>query len=107
MNKPYASVELSSAELNALTGPTVLEFGSNQCGICRAAQPDIAAALAPHPELRHIKVQDGSGLPLGRSFGVKLWPTLVFLQNGQEVARVVRPRGSDEVRDALEAVVAD
>lgn len=106
MNKAYASVELSSAELNALSGPTVLEFGSNTCGICRAAQPDIQEALAPHPDIRHIKVQDGSGLPLGRSFGIKLWPTLVVLQDGKEVARVVRPRSSEAVRDVLESVGA-
>ena len=29
--------------------------------------------------------------PLGRSFRVKLWPTLVFLRDGEEVARLVRP----------------
>jgi thioredoxin 1 len=37
--------------------------------------------------VRHVKVEDGSGRRLGRSFGVKLWPTLVFLRDGREVAR--------------------
>ena len=41
----------------------------------------IAGAFASHPEVRHLKVEDGPGRPLGRSFRVKLWPTLVFLQD--------------------------
>jgi thioredoxin 1 len=44
------------------------------------------------PGVRHVKVEDGSGRRLGRSFGVKLWPTLVFLRDGTERARAVRPR---------------
>ena len=49
----------------------------------------------------HVKVEDGPGLPLGRSFKVKLWPTLVFLHDGREVARLVRPSGTDQIVDAL------
>ena len=45
--------------------------------------------------------EDGPGRPLGRSFRIKLWPTVVVLKDGQEVARVVRPVSSDEVRVAL------
>ena len=89
------------SEVDALPGPTVLEFGTGWCGWCRAAQPLIAGGFASHPDLRHIKVEDGPGRPLGRSFGVKLWPTLVFLKDGQEVARLTRPSNLDEVREAM------
>jgi thioredoxin 1 len=98
---PYASAQPTRAEVDALPGRTVLEFGANWCSICQAATPDIAEALADQPALRHLRVEDGRGLPLGRSFGVKLWPTLVMLQDGREVARVVRPGSSGEVADAL------
>lgn len=79
------------AEVDALPGLTLLEFGTGWCGHCRAAQPALAEALAPHALLRHIKVEDGPGHALGRSLRVKLWPTLVLLRDGQEIARVVRP----------------
>ncbi|EJO56563.1 thioredoxin family protein [Burkholderia multivorans] len=87
----YTSNAPTRAEVEALTGATVIEFGADWCGICAGAQPSIVASLAAHPEVRHLKIEDGPGRPLGRSFGVKLWPTLVFLRDGVEVARVVRP----------------
>ncbi len=101
---PYSSKEPSRAEIEALGGDAVLEFGANWCGICQAAERvigDALAARAASAPLRHLRVEDGRGRPLGRSFGIKLWPTLVVLKNGREVARVVRPRGAQEIADAL------
>lgn len=93
--------EPSREEIDALAEPTVLEFGAAHCGHCRAAQPLIAQALERHPGARHIKVEDGPGRRLGRSFRVKLWPTLVFLRQGQEVARLVRPADAAAIEQAL------
>jgi len=106
MNTTYASTEPSRAEVDGLAGATVLEFGTGWCGWCRGAQPHIAAAFAGHPDVRHLKIEDGPGRPLGRSFRVKLWPTLVFLKDGQEVARVVRPDDAQQVRQGLEKAIA-
>ena len=97
----YAATEPKREEMDATPGATVLEFGSPWCGWCRRAQPLIAEALQAHPGVRHIKVADASGKRLGRSFGVKLWPTLVFIRDGSEAARVVRPDDTDEIRQAL------
>ncbi|MFZ5510708.1 MAG: thioredoxin family protein [Pseudomonadota bacterium] len=104
MTTAFAQTEPTRAEVEALMGPTVLEFGTPWCGYCRAAQPLIAAAFAAHPRVHHIKIEDGSGRPLGRSFGVKFWPTLVFLRDGQEVARLVRPTDTEAIARALAAI---
>lgn len=88
-------------DVDALTGLTLLEFGTDWCGHCRAAQSAIAQALSAHSGWRHLKVEDGPGRQLGRSFRVKLWPTLVLLRYGLEVARLVRPTRADEVTQAL------
>ena len=96
----------SRAEVDALAGPTLLEFGTDWCGHCRRAQPALAAALAGHPAVRHLRVEDGPGRALGRSFGVRLWPTLVFLADGREQARLVRPTEAAPVAEALQALSA-
>lgn len=97
----YAETAPARAELDALAGPTLLEFGSATCGHCRRAQPLIAQALAAHPGLRHLKIADSKGRRLGRSYRVKLWPTLVLLQDGKEVGRLVRPAAAGEIAAAL------
>jgi thioredoxin 1 len=98
-----ANPQLSRSEVDALSGATLLEFGAAWCGVCRATAPAIRSALAGHPGVRHLKIEDGPGRPLGRSFGVKLWPTLVFLRDGRETARLVRPRDMKTIADALAA----
>jgi thioredoxin 1 len=103
MTTPYEIAQPARSDVDALAGVTALEFGTDWCGFCRAAAPLIADALSAYPQVRHMKVEDGSGRPLGRSFRVKLWPTVVILKDGQELARVVRPADADQVRTALAA----
>lgn len=101
--KPYLSAieSPSLTEVQALPGLVLLEFGTEWCGHCRAAQPLVAQALTQQPQWRHLKVEDGPGRALGRSYRVKLWPTLVFLRDGQEVARLVRPASAQDMDTAM------
>ena len=103
--KPYLSaIEAPSlAEVQALPGLTLLEFGTELCGHCRAAQPLIAQALTTQMQMQtqtpclHLKIEDGPGRALGRHYRVKLWPTLVVLRDGQEVGRMVRPAAASDI----------
>lgn len=97
----YTEEAPTREEIDAMHGPVVLEFGTSWCGWCRGAQPLIRSALERHAGVKHIKVEDGPGRPLGRSFRVKLWPTLVFLQDGREAARVTRPGNGAAIEEAL------
>jgi thioredoxin 1 len=101
MSAPYQTIAPERADIDALPGTVALEFGTGWCGYCQAAAPAIAAALKAQPAIIHLKVEDGPGRALGRSFRVKLWPTLIILKDGKEVARVVRPGAEGEVREAL------
>lgn len=87
-------------EIDALEGTTLIEFGTAWCGHCQAVQPALRDILGQYPKLRHLKVEDGKGRPLGRSFRVTLWPTLILMRNGKEIARLVRP-GREQIRQAL------
>jgi thioredoxin 1 len=98
--------EPTRSEVDGRQGTTVLEFGAGWCPICQAARPLIERALSTRQDIQHIWVEDGKGKPLGRSFRVKLWPTLIFVKDGQEVARVVRPNSVAEISDALSRVSA-
>jgi thioredoxin 1 len=99
--KPYETPGPSREAIDATEGPILLDFGTDWCGHCQAAAPAIADALREFPAVEHIKVEDGPGRPLGRSFRVKLWPTVIALKNGKEIARLVRPETTDQIREAL------
>lgn len=103
---PYTESPLSRAEVDALEQPLVLDFGTNWCGHCRAAEGLVAEVLSHHPAVRHIRVEDGPGKRLGRSFAVRLWPTLIFLHKGEERARLVRPASAAEIEEALASLEA-
>lgn len=104
----YATDAPSREEIDQIAEPLIIEFGAPWCGYCRAAQPVIAAGLAAGAgaAARHLRIEDGKGRPLGRSFAIKLWPTLVFLRQGREVARVVRPTDPQQLADALAELLA-
>jgi thioredoxin 1 len=104
MTRQYEGVEPRREEVDAMPDATVIEFGSPWCGYCRAAQPLIEQAFQAHEGVRHIKIADASGRRLGRSYKVKLWPTLVFLKDGVEAARLVRPGDAREISEALAQV---
>jgi thioredoxin 1 len=104
MSTSYLNPGPTRAEVEALQGATVLEFGTPWCGWCRAAQPRIEAALARCPEVRHLRIEDAPGRRLGRLFGITLWPTLIFLKNGEEISRLVRPGGAGEIEAELRRI---
>lgn len=88
----FVAEEPSRADVEAMPGEVLLEFGAPWCGHCIAAAPIAEHALGMREGVRHLRIEDGRGRPLGRSFRVKLWPTFVLLRDGVEQARAVRPR---------------
>jgi thioredoxin 1 len=103
-NPDYTTNEPPRDRIDGLAGATLLEFGSAWCGHCRRAAPLVQQAFEGHAEVGHIKIEDGSGRPLGRSFGVKLWPTLIFLRDGREISRLIRPADAGDIAAAMAAI---
>jgi thioredoxin 1 len=100
---PGEENEPTRDEVDRMPGPVVLEFGASWCPYCQATRPDVDRLLAQVPQVRHIWIEDGKGKPLGRSFRVKLWPTLVFLRDGKVLGQAVRPEVR-EIEQGLEAI---
>ena len=100
---PYSADAPARADVDAMAGAVALEFGTDWCGHCQGAQSVLQPELAARPDVKHLRIEDGPGRPLGRSFKVKVWPTLVLLRDGGEVARVVRPTTREAVAEALGA----
>lgn len=105
METVYGHQELSRSEVDTWSGPAVLEFGTDGCGHCQAAQGPVGEVLSAL-DIEHRKVEDGPGRPLGRSFKVKLWPTFIFLKDGAEIHRVIRPRQASDLRAGLEQILS-
>ena len=99
----YHEESPSREEVDQMQGAVLLEFGANWCGFCQGLAPHLAELLREYPDVKHIRVADGKGKPLGRSFRVKLWPTLVFLRDGQVVEQIARPEPA-QARAGLEAI---
>ena len=97
----YLDHEPPRSDVDAMAGAVVLEFGAPWCPHCIAAQPLLEAALAAGDDVRHLKIEDGPGRPLGRSFRIKLWPSVLVLRDGVELMRVVRPATQEEIARAL------
>ena len=100
-NPDYGEDAPTLEQVSELTGDALLEFGAPWCEHCKAAEPAVREALIEHSKLHHTKIYDGKGKRLGRAFRVKLWPTLILLRDGKEVARLVRPLLADEVRQLV------
>ena len=87
--------ERTREEIDAMTWPVVLEFGASWCPYCKAIQRYIADSLAKHSSIQHIQIEDGKRKLLGRTFRVKLWPTQVFMCDGQILHAAVGPSRSE------------
>jgi thioredoxin 1 len=94
------------AELDKRPGLLLLEFGTGWCGHCRAAQPAITSWLTGQIGIDHLRIEDGPGRALGRSFRVRMWPTLILLRDGRELARVVRPLVPADLAGVLDPALA-
>ncbi|WP_160060972.1 thioredoxin family protein [Psychromonas sp. L1A2] len=100
----YEEEMVSFKQVSDLQGNVLLEFGAPWCAHCQAAHSVVKEVLNEYSKLSHIKIYDGKGKRLGRAFKVKLWPTLIILQNGDEIARIVRPLTPDQVRQLISKV---
>ncbi|RZA21175.1 MAG: thioredoxin [Lysobacteraceae bacterium] len=103
----YQAIAPDHATIAAMPGWVLLDFGTDWCGHCVAARAAVDGWIRAHPAITHLRVEDGRGRVLGRSYRVKLWPTLVLVRDGREMSRVVRPRDAVDLRPLDETTARD
>jgi len=103
-NPTYSEEAPTLDQIESMNGEAVLEFGAPWCPHCQAGEEVMQEVLSEpaYTDIKHVKVYDGKGKPLGRAFNVKVWPAFILLRDGQEVARIVRPMLASQVRELLQ-----
>ena len=102
----FTSPEPARTQIDAMPGLTALEFGTAWCPHCIEAQAHFKSAFDARGDIAHMKIEDGRGRPLGRSFRVKLWPTVVLLRDGEGSSRAeAEAMAQDLVRSGADALL--
>ena len=85
--------------------PVLVDFYSDSCVPCKRIAPLLSEVAAADPDgLKVVKVNINFDAELAEQYAVQAAPTLVFFQNGAEVARLrglVKKAELTEVIDSL------
>lgn len=77
-------------------GQVVVDFWAAWCGPCKMLAPVLEELDEEMEDIKFAKVNVDDEQGLAGSHGVKGIPTMVFLENGEEVGRLVgfKPKGA-------------
>ena len=81
--------------------PVLLDFWASWCNPCRMLSPIIDQIADEHPEIKVGKINVDEEAPLAIQFGVASIPTLIVMEGGQPVAKVVGYRPKADLLKAL------
>ena len=76
-------------------GRVLVDFYADWCGPCRMMAPILEAVAAERSDLKVAKVNVDESGELAARFGVMSIPTLVLLDEGEEIKRIVGARPKD------------
>ena len=79
----------------------LLDFWAPWCGPCQMVLPIIEEISAERTDIKVGKINVDENIELAKQFKVMSIPTLVVMENGQMVKRVVGARSKDEILELL------
>lgn len=97
------------AEIVKAPGKTVLLFTADWCGDCRFLEPYLPSLEAENPDFSFVKVDRDEYLALAKEWDIFGIPSLVVLENGQEIGRLVNKnrKSKEEISAFLTSLLAD
>jgi thioredoxin 1 len=82
-------------------GKVLLDFWATWCGPCKMIAPYVEQVAEEYPHITVGKIDVDVQTPLAIQFGVSSIPTLVVMENGQEVARALGYRPKADIQKLL------
>ena len=84
------------------SGRALIDFYADWCGPCRMMAPLLEAVAAEREDLLVAKVNVDENAELASRFGVMSIPTLVVLEDGEEIKRIVGARPKEALLSEIE-----
>ena len=84
------------------SGRALVDFYADWCGPCRMMAPILEAVAAEKEDLLVAKVNVDENAELASRYGVMSSPTLVVLEDGEEIKRIVGARPKDALLSEIE-----
>ena len=83
-------------------GVALVDFYADWCGPCRMMAPILEAVAAEKEDLLVAKVNVDENAELASRYGVMSIPTLVVLEDGEEIKRIVGARPKEALLSEIE-----
>ena len=84
------------------SGKALVDFYADWCGPCRMMAPILEAVASERDDLIVAKVNVDESAELASRFGVMSIPTLVVLEDGEEIKRIVGARPKDALLSEID-----
>lgn len=79
----------------------LVDFFASWCGPCRMVSPIVDAIAEERSDIKVVKINVDDSPELASRFGVMSIPTLVVIEGGREVNRLMGARPKEAILEAL------